>query len=108
MGILGLLDIPHFGRGQYANICVKQLMVVTQGGDIWLDKLILIDVEIIVHITGFPSRGMDPTQFIDDKTKEKALMEEMKNKSGTDRGTRGIIIKMFNDAATQMGPKIMA
>jgi hypothetical protein len=25
-GILGLLDIPHFGRGQYANNCVKQLM----------------------------------------------------------------------------------
>jgi hypothetical protein len=22
-GILGLLDLPHFGRGQYANGCVK-------------------------------------------------------------------------------------
>jgi hypothetical protein len=59
-GILGLLDLPHFGRGQYANSCVKQLMAVTHGGDIWLDKLVSIDVELIAHITGFPSRGMDP------------------------------------------------
>jgi hypothetical protein len=86
-GILGLLDLPHFGRGQYANGCIKQLMAVTHGGDIWLDKLVSIDVEIIVHITGFPSRGMDPAQFLDDKTKEKALVEEMKKKYGMDRGT---------------------
>jgi hypothetical protein len=36
---------------------------------------------------------MDPALFLDDKTKEKALAEEMKKKYGTDRGTRGIIIK---------------
>jgi hypothetical protein len=52
-----------------------------------LDKIILIDVELIMHITGFPSKGMDPIQFLDDKTKEKVLVEEMKNKYGTDRGT---------------------
>jgi hypothetical protein len=85
--ILGLLDLPHFERGQYTSGCVKQLLVVTHGRDIWLDKLVLIDVELITHITGFPSRGMDPTQFLDDKSKEKALAEEMKKKYGTDRGT---------------------
>jgi hypothetical protein len=106
--ILGLLDLPHFGRGQYARGCVKQFLAVTHGRDIWLDKLILIDVEIIAHIIEFPSRGMDPTQFLDDKTKEKELAEEMKNKYGTDRGTRGIIIKRINDVATQMAAKILA
>jgi hypothetical protein len=45
-----------------------------------LDKLVLIDVELIVHILGFPSWGMDPMQFLNDKTKEKELMEEMKKK----------------------------
>jgi hypothetical protein len=39
-GILGLLKLPHFGRGQYANNCVKKLMKVTNGRDLWLDKLI--------------------------------------------------------------------
>jgi hypothetical protein len=70
-----------------------------------LDKIVSIDIEIIANITGFPSRGMDPTKFLDDKSREKALAEEMKKKYGTDRGTRGIIIKRINDAATQLGTK---
>jgi hypothetical protein len=107
-GILGLLDLPHFGRGQYANSCVKQLMAVTHGGYIWLEQLVSIDVELIAHITGLPSRGMDPTQFLEDKTKEKALAEEMKKKYGTERGSRGIIIKRISDIATRMATKIMA
>jgi hypothetical protein len=51
---------------------------------------------------------MDPTLFLDDKTKEKAIAEEMKKKYGTSRGTRGIIIKPINNAATQLGEKILA
>jgi len=62
-------------------------MDVTHGRDIWLDKLMSIDVELIVHITGFPYWGMDPMLFLDDKTKEKELAEEMKKKYNTDRGT---------------------
>jgi hypothetical protein len=58
--ILGLLDLPHFDRGQYASGCVKQLLAVTHGGDIWLDKLVSIDVELIANIIGLPSWGMDP------------------------------------------------
>jgi hypothetical protein len=107
-GILGLVDLPHFGRGQHATACVKQLLAVMHGGDIWLDKLISIDVELIANIIGFPSQGMDPTQFLDDKAREKVLAEEMKKKYGTDRGTRGIIIKRINDVATQLGTKILA
>jgi hypothetical protein len=108
MGILGLLDLPHFGRGQYTTTCVKQLLAVTHGGDIWLDKPVPITVELIAKITGLPIRGMDLVLFLDDKTKEKALAEEMKKKYGTDRGTRGIIIKRINDTATQLGTKILA
>jgi hypothetical protein len=35
---------------------------------------------------------------MDDKTKEKALMEEMKKTYGIERGSRGIIIKRISDA----------
>jgi hypothetical protein len=73
-----------------------------------LDKIILIDIDIIAHITRFPSQGMDPAQFLDDNTKEKSLAEDMKNKYDTDRGMRGIIIKRINDVATQMVTKILA
>jgi hypothetical protein len=107
-GILGLLKIPHFGRGQYAMTCVKKLLAVMHGGDIWLDKPVPITVELITQITGLPTGGMDPALILDDKSKEKTLAEEMKKKYGTDRGTRGIIIKWINNVVTQLGAKILA
>jgi hypothetical protein len=108
IGILDLLDLLYFGRGQYTNGCVKQLMAVTHDGDIWLDKLVSIDIELIAHIIGLSSRGMDPMQFLDNKKKEKALVEDMKKKYCTDRGMRGIVIKRINDVTTQMAAKILA
>jgi hypothetical protein len=100
------LKIPHFGRGQYATACVKQLLAVTHGGDIWLEKPVPITVEIIAQIIGLSTWGMDPALILDDKYKENTLVKEMKNKYGTDRGTRGIIIKWIKNAATQLGAKI--
>jgi hypothetical protein len=50
---------------------------------------------------------MDLMLFLDEKTKEKALVEEMKKKYGTDRRTRGIIIKRINNAATKLGTKFL-
>jgi hypothetical protein len=84
------------------------LLAVTHGGDIWLEKPILITIDIISQITGLPIRGMDPTLVLDDKSKEKSLVEEMKKMYGTSRGTRGIIIKWINNVATQLGAKILA
>jgi hypothetical protein len=51
---------------------------------------------------------MDPALILDDKSKEKELAEEMKNKYGTARGTRGIIIKCINNVETQFGTKILS
>jgi hypothetical protein len=71
--ILGLLDLPHFGRGHYTTLRVKQLLAVMHGGDRWLDKLVLIDIELMSSIIGLPSWGMDPVQFLDEKYREKSL-----------------------------------
>jgi hypothetical protein len=73
-----------------------------------LDKRVSIDIELIAKITGLPIQGMDPELFLDDKTKEKVLAEEMNKKYGTNKGTRGIIIKRINDATTQLGMKLLA
>jgi hypothetical protein len=51
--------------------CVKQLLVVTHGGDIWLDKPFPITVDIIAQIIGLPKWGMDPALILDDKSKER-------------------------------------
>jgi hypothetical protein len=72
-GILNLVEIPHFGRGKEVNNCIKQLMAVLHGGFLWMEEPISIDVELIAFITGLSSMGESPTQYLDDKTKEKAL-----------------------------------
>jgi hypothetical protein len=107
-GILNLLEIPHFGRGKEVNNCIKQLIAVLHGGFLWMEQPISIDVELITTITGLPSMGENPAQYLDDKTKEKALAEEMKRTYGTERGSHGIIIKRISDATTRMATKLMA
>jgi hypothetical protein len=83
-------------------------MAVTHGRYLWLKQLITINVEIIEYITGLPSKGEDPTHFLEEKTKDKALAKEMKNKYGTERGSHKIIIRCITDATTRMATKIMA
>jgi hypothetical protein len=57
--------------------------LVLHGGFLWLNEPISIDVELILFITGLPSNGDKPMHYMDDKTKEKALTEEMKKTYGT-------------------------
>jgi hypothetical protein len=51
---------------------------------------------------------MTPTQFLYDKTKEKALAKEMKNTYGIEIGSHRITINHISDTATRMATKIMA
>jgi hypothetical protein len=88
--------------------CIKKMLASMHGGDIWLDKPIPINVELITQITCLPTGGMDPVVILDNKSKEKTLAEEMKKKYGTDRGTRGIVIKRINNVVRQLGTKILS
>jgi hypothetical protein len=83
-------------------------MEFTHGGYLWMEQLVLIDVDLIAYIIGMPSQGEDPAKFLEDKTKEKELTEEMKKKYGTERGSRGIMIKHISDVVTRMATKNMA
>jgi hypothetical protein len=83
-------------------------MKVTHGGYLWVEVPISIDVEIITYITGLPSQGETPAQYLDEKMKEKAPAKEMKKTYGTERGSCRIIIKHISDVATRMATKIMA
>jgi len=48
------------------------------GRILWLDTQVSIDVDLIAKITGLPTNGEPLVQYLDDKTKEKSLAEEMK------------------------------
>jgi hypothetical protein len=72
---MNLLEIPHFGRGKDVNACVKKLLERVHGGFLWMDRPIPIDVDLIVKITGMPTDGVKPEQYLDDKTKENSIAE---------------------------------
>jgi hypothetical protein len=81
--IMNMLEIPHFGRVNDVNACVKQLLALVHGGVLWMDRLVSIDVYLIAEITSFPTDGENPEQYLDDKTKEKVVVEDMKKTYGT-------------------------
>jgi hypothetical protein len=54
-----------------------------------MDIRVSIDVDLIAEITGLPTDGEKPEQYLDDKTKEKAIEDEIKSKYGTDIGSWG-------------------
>jgi uncharacterized membrane protein len=105
-GILNLLDITHFRLGKDLKNCIKKLLAVLHGGILWLDELVSIDIELIAFTTGLPLDGEKPTQYLDDKNKEKSLAEEMNKTYGIERGSCYIIIKWINDTTTQMETKL--
>jgi hypothetical protein len=98
--IMNLLDIPHFGRGKHINECVKKLLARVHGGILWMDRPVLINVDLITEITGLPTDGEKPEKYLEDKTKVKSISDEIKVKYGVERGNRGIRINDINDPVT--------
>jgi hypothetical protein len=66
--ILNMMKIPHFGRHQEVNACVKILLSCYHGGYLWLDRCVTMDPMLIDLITGLSMQGPDPQQFYPGKT----------------------------------------
>jgi hypothetical protein len=49
--ILNVMKIPHFGRHQEVNTCVKILLSCYHGGYLWLDRCMTVDLALIHLIT---------------------------------------------------------
>ena len=45
--IMKLLEIPHFGRGEDVNACMKKLLETVHGGFFWMEIPIPIYVDLI-------------------------------------------------------------
>ena len=63
--------MPHFGRLNEANACVKQLLACFHGGTLWLDTPIEVTVDLIAEITGLPKDGIDPSQYFKGQDNDK-------------------------------------
>ena len=60
-GLLGLINMPHFGRLNESHACFRQLLTCFHRGMLWLNTPIPVIVDLIASITGLPKAGEDPT-----------------------------------------------
>jgi hypothetical protein len=88
--LLNVMKIPHFGRHQEVNACVKLLLSYYHGGYLWLNHCITMDPTLINRIIGMSMQGPDPQDFYLGKTMDRALTQKIKDTYGdVEKGTRG-------------------
>jgi hypothetical protein len=106
--IMNLLYIPHFGHGNYINRWFKQFLSRVNRGILLKDRQVSINVDLIADITRLPTNGEKPEQYLEDKTREKSISDEIKAKYGTERGNIGIKINHINDPTTQFATRLLS
>jgi hypothetical protein len=73
--ILNVMKIPHFGRHQEVNVCIKLLLSCFHGGYLWLDRRIIVDPTLIHWITGLIMEGLDPQDVYPGMATDHALAQ---------------------------------
>jgi hypothetical protein len=77
--LLNVMKIPHFGRHQEVNMCVKLLLSCYHGGYLWFNHRIIVDPTMINWITGLSMQGPDPHDFYPRKTADHTLAQRIKD-----------------------------
>ena len=54
VGLLGFINMPHFGWLNEVNLYVKQLLDSFHNEILWLEKLVTMTLSLISNITGLP------------------------------------------------------
>ena len=81
-GLMGLINIPHFGRLNEAHACVKKLLMCFHGEMLWMNTTIPAIVDLIASIIGLPKDGEDPVQYIHGRDTDKKLAKQLKELFG--------------------------
>jgi hypothetical protein len=106
-GIINLLYVPHFGRSNHINACIKKLISCVHDGILWMDRTVHITVELIVGITGLPTDGEKSEKYLEEKTRAKAISDEIMDNYGAERGNRGMRINDINDPAKRFATRFL-
>jgi hypothetical protein len=86
--LLNVMKIPHFGRHQEVNYCVKLLLVSYHGGYLWLNHRIKVDPTLINWIIGISMQGPNPHDCYPGKTADCSLAQKIKEAYGdVEKGT---------------------
>jgi hypothetical protein len=107
--ILNVMKIPHFGRHQEVNACVKLLLSCYHGGYLWLDRHITVDPTLIHLITGLSMQGPDPQQFYPGKASDRSLAQRIKEAyNEVEKGKRGYKVASIQDGTVHLACQLIA
>jgi hypothetical protein len=103
------MNIPHFGRHQEVNACVRLLLSCYHRGYLWLDRRITVDLILINQITGLSMQGPDPQEFYPRKTADRALAQRIKDTYGNlEKGMRGYKVASIENGEMRLGFQLIA
>jgi hypothetical protein len=77
--LFNVMKIPHSGRHQEVNACVKLLLCCYHGGYLWLYHCIKVNPTLINQITGLSMQGPDPQDFYPGKAMDHTLAQRIKD-----------------------------
>ena len=63
-GLLGLINMLHFGQLNEVNACMKKLLACFHGRYLWLYEPVEVTMELISAITKIHKDGTNPSQYI--------------------------------------------
>ena len=81
-GLLGLINMRHFGRLNESHVCVKKLLACFHGGMLWLNIPIPVTIDLITSIIGLSKAGEDLAQYIHGSDTDKTLSKQLKERFG--------------------------
>jgi hypothetical protein len=106
--ILNVMKIPHFGRHQEVNACIKLLLSCFHGGYLWLDRCITVDPALIHRITGLSMQGPDPQEFYPGKVSYRALPQKIKDTYGdVEKGKRGYKVASIQNGTVHLDHQLI-
>jgi hypothetical protein len=107
--LLNVMNIPHLGRHQEVNECVKLLFSCYHGGYLWLNPRIIMDLTLINRIIGLSMQGPDPQDFCPEKTMDRALAQRIKDTYGdVEKGIRGYKVDSIKSGMVRLSCQLMA
>jgi hypothetical protein len=101
--VLNVMKIPHFGRHQEVNTCIKLMLSCYHGGYLWLDRRITVDPMLIHRIIGLSMQGPEPQDFYPRKVADRALAQRIKDTYGdVEKGMRGYKVASIQNGAVHL------
>jgi hypothetical protein len=107
--ILNVMKIPHFGRHQEVNACIKLLLSCYHGGYLWLDRCITMDPTLIRLVTRLSMQGPDPHQLYLAKASDRFFPQRIKEAyNDVDKGKRGYKVASMQDGIMCLACQLIA